>query len=103
MKKLLFIIPVLLLLLYVTNPTKAEFKEYIKENYQEIVHSKSNNEGDIVQLFNNFIHSLNNGSLVKIERKNCYFFSLYGMAAPELGETNVSQYIGVFRLFIRIS
>ncbi len=93
----------MLLVLYLTNPSKADFKAYAKENYQEIVQkSETSKDGSIESAVNAFIHSLNDGAVMKIERKEYYLFSIYGMASPQLGQVNTSKYIGVFKLFIKI-
>ena len=104
MKKfLLIVIPLLLLVLYVSNPSEAEFKEYAKENYAEIIaKSNSTSENELLDVVNSVLHTLNDGRVINVKRENYYLFSSYEMASPEIGQLNKVKFIGVFRLFVKI-
>ena len=91
---LVFII-LLGIILFATNPTKSQFKEYIKEDLKEQAYRQDESSGAIMELFATPFSWV---AGVFTERKDFIFCSVYELKLPD----QEIMYIGILNTFIRI-
>ncbi len=100
-KTLLTIVVVILLALYVTNPTKAEFQEFAKEYVKkEVVTSCITSNSFLGSLVSAFTDKAVDKAVdIFVTRKDYIFFSTYKVQATGLKY----EFLGIFKKFLPIT
>ena len=102
MKKiLLFITAVIIAVLLISNPTKKDFKTYLKMNISKIIQKKIN----LSESVSKYIVDKVGGIIPKeadylIKQENYYIFSIYTIDFSIIGSSKYKlKFIGIFKKF----
>ena len=104
MKKTGIVLLVVAAILYVTNPDKDDFKEYMAEKIKEEIAKETKDEGDVATIFKPFAEGLAQlgGALGSAfaERHNYYLFSIYSFELPSDKNQETKRFLGIAKQFI---
>ncbi len=94
MKKLLFVIVLLLFVLVLTNPTQADYNSWVNEELAQQL--DYNSEGAVGKAISPLTNMLVNSVT---ERHNYYIFSIY---ETEIANNEINKTIGILKMFVNL-
>lgn len=96
-KKIYVLIALIMIAMFITNPTKAEFNNYIDDEYEmNFQHTTSSGYLKTLDELNRSLAKYEIYS--KYERSNYYLFSIY--SSSESSTNFKKNYIAVFKIFL---
>ncbi len=95
MKKLLFIIILLIFVLVLTNPTQADYNSWVNEKLaQKLEYNSKGTVGKVISpLTNMLVNSVT-------ERHNYYIFSIY---ETEIANNEINKTVGILKMFVDLN